>query len=150
LTWDAGSTPAASSLRSEQSDERRLPRRSPLQAGEGGLIARSRDCSELRLGKPDEVGTKLRCRLISQIEDMDFTCVYILQSKADLARYYTGLTDDIKDRLRRHNAGEVSHTAKFKPWRIKTAIAFTDRDRAAAFEQYLKSASGRAFAKKRL
>jgi hypothetical protein len=52
--------------------------------------------------------------------------------------------------LRRRNAGEVSHTAKFKPWRIKTAIAFTDRDRAAAFEQYLKSSSGRAFAKKRL
>ena len=49
---------------------------------------------------------------------------------------------------RRHNAGEVSHTAKFAPWRIKTAIAFIDRKRAAEFERYLKTASGRAFAKR--
>jgi hypothetical protein len=40
---------------------------------------------------------------------MDFTYVYILQSEAGLARFYTGLTDDLKDRLRRHNAGEVPH-----------------------------------------
>jgi predicted GIY-YIG superfamily endonuclease len=60
------------------------------------------------------------------------------------------LTDDLADRLRRHNAGEIRHTAKFRPWRIKSAIAFTDRARAAALERYLKTASGRAFAKKRL
>jgi predicted GIY-YIG superfamily endonuclease len=60
------------------------------------------------------------------------------------------MTEDLKRRLAKHNAGEVPHTAKFKLWRIKTAIAFTNRERAASFEQYLKSASGRAFAKKRL
>ena len=81
---------------------------------------------------------------------MDFCYVYILQSTADAGRFYTGLTDDLHDRLRRHNGGEVAHTAKFRPWRIKTAIAFTDRERATAFEQYLKSPSGRAYAKKRL
>jgi predicted GIY-YIG superfamily endonuclease len=52
--------------------------------------------------------------------------------------------------LEKHNAGDVSHTAKFRPWRIQTAIAFTDRDRASQFERYLKTGSGRAFAKKRL
>ena len=81
---------------------------------------------------------------------MDFSYVYILQSENDVDRFYVGLTDDLRDRLRRHNAGEVSHTAKFVPWRTKTAIAFTDRKRAAEFERYLKTASGRAFAKKRL
>ena len=81
---------------------------------------------------------------------MEFSCVYMLQSEADTDRFYVGLTDDLKDRLRRHNAGEVPHTAKHRPWRTKTAIAFTDRERAAAFERYLKSSSGRAFAKKRL
>jgi putative endonuclease len=81
---------------------------------------------------------------------MGFSYVYILQSLTDGERFYTGLTDDLQDRLRRHNAGEVAHTAKFRPWRIKTAVAFSDRVRAAAFEQYLKSASGRAFTKKRL
>jgi putative endonuclease len=72
---------------------------------------------------------------------MDFTYVYILQSEADKSHWYTGLTNDLKDRLRRHNAGEVSHPAKFKPWRIKTTIAFTNRERATALERYLKSAS---------
>jgi putative endonuclease len=81
---------------------------------------------------------------------MEFSYVYILQSQVELEHFYVGLTDDLKDRLRRHNAGEVPHTAKFRPWRVKTTAAFTDRDRAAAFERYLKTASGRAFAKKRL
>ena len=81
---------------------------------------------------------------------MEFCYVYLLQSRANEARYYTGLTDDLRDRLRRHNAGEVPHTSKFAPWRIKTAVAFTDKARAAEFERYLKTASGRAFAKKRL
>jgi putative endonuclease len=56
----------------------------------------------------------------------------------------------LKQRLGQHNAGGVSHTSKFRPWQIKTAVAFADRQRAAAFEKYLKTASGRAFAKKRL
>src|SRR6202011_235297 len=42
----------------------------------------------------------------------------------------------------RHNNGEVPHTAKWTPWRIKTYIAFSDRAQAKAFEHYLKSASG--------
>jgi predicted GIY-YIG superfamily endonuclease len=81
---------------------------------------------------------------------MEFTYVYILQSEAEPERYYIGLTDDLKDRLRRHNGGEVAHTSEFRPWRVKTAIAFTDKCRAADFERYLKTSSGRAFAKKRL
>jgi putative endonuclease len=79
---------------------------------------------------------------------LDFSYVYILHSETHPTRFYVGLTDDLQDRLRRHNTGEVPHTAKFKPWRTKTAIAFADRERAAAFERYLKSSSGRAFAKK--
>ena len=81
---------------------------------------------------------------------MDFVYVYILQSQAGPEHFYTELTDDLHDRLRRHNAGEVPHTSKYRPWHVKTAVAFRDRARAAEFEQYLKTASGRAFAKKRL
>ncbi len=80
----------------------------------------------------------------------NFTYVYILQSEADPERFYTGCTGDLRDRLRRHNAGEVRHTAKWKPWRLKTYIALNDENRARDLEQYLKSSSGRAFAKKRL
>ena len=75
--------------------------------------------------------------------------VYILES-LDESHYYVGVTDDLKDRLKRHNAGEVPHTSKYLPWKVKTYIAFNDKEQAIAFEKYLKSASGRAFAKKRL
>ena len=81
---------------------------------------------------------------------MAFTYVYILQSEHNPDRFYVGVTEDLRARLKRHNAGEVPHTAEFRPWRIKTAVAFTDRSRAVQFERYLKTASGRAFAKKRL
>ena len=76
--------------------------------------------------------------------------VYILQSEQDPEHFYTGLTDDLDARLSRHNSGEVAHTSKHRPWRIKTYVAFTDENRALAFEKYLKSGSGRAFAKARL
>ena len=77
-------------------------------------------------------------------------CVYILRSTAFPDRYYTGITENIDSRLDKHNAGEVSHTSKYLPWELKTYIVFSDNARAFAFEKYLKSASGRAFAKKRL
>ena len=79
-----------------------------------------------------------------------FFYVYILQSETNPDRFYTGCTRNLRERLRRHNAGEVSHTAKWKPWRTRTYIAFSDEARAREFERYLKSSSGRAFAKKRL
>lgn len=74
--------------------------------------------------------------------------VYILQSE-DGEHFYVGVSDDVLARLAMHNAGKVRHTTKFKPWKLRTYIAFADRDRAFEFERYLKSASGRAFASKR-
>lgn len=76
--------------------------------------------------------------------------VYILRSTSYPNRYYVGLTSDLRARLKKHNAGEVPHTSKFTPWELKTYVAFSDEQQAIAFERYLKSASGRAFAKKRL
>ena len=78
------------------------------------------------------------------------TYVYILQSLEHLNRYYVGVTADLRSRLKRHNSGEVPHTSKYTPWGIKTYVAFSDEQQAFAFEKYLKSPSGRAFAKKRL
>lgn len=79
-----------------------------------------------------------------------FTYVYILQSESEPDHFYIGFTEDLKARLAKHNEGGVPHTAKFRPWRIKTVVAFTDPEKAKCFEKYLKSPSGRAFAKKRL
>ncbi len=80
--------------------------------------------------------------------DDKFHYVYILISELDPTRHYTGLTQNLETRLKAHNNGQVSHTSKFKPWRIETAIAFQSREKATAFEKYLKSHSGRAFAVK--
>jgi putative endonuclease len=61
-----------------------------------------------------------------------------------------GATSDLKQRLPDHNAGKSTHTAKFKPWKLVWYCAFPDKYKALEFEKYLKSHSGRAFAKKRL
>jgi len=76
--------------------------------------------------------------------------VYILQSLQYADRYYVGSTTNVEERLQRHNASEVPHTSKYKPWRVNTYMCFTNADRANSFEKYLKSGSGRAFAKNRL
>jgi putative endonuclease len=77
-----------------------------------------------------------------------FFYVYVLVSEVDSSIHYTGVTRDLSGRLREHNRGGCSHTAKHKPWKIETAIAFTSETKARAFEQYLKSGSGREFARR--
>jgi predicted GIY-YIG superfamily endonuclease len=79
-----------------------------------------------------------------------FFYVYILRSEGDPSHFYTGFTEDLDARIKHHNSGGDPHTARYGPWRIKTAVAFTDREHVLAFERYLKSPSGRAFSKKRL
>ena len=79
-----------------------------------------------------------------------FYYAYIIQSQSNPDRFYTGYTEDLDDRLKHHNAGAVPATRPYRPWEYKTCIAFTDEEQARAFERYLKTQSGRAFAKKRL
>ena len=40
---------------------------------------------------------------------------YLLKSKKD-SSYYTGITDDLEDRLKRHNKGRIISTKKKIPW----------------------------------
>ena len=74
-----------------------------------------------------------------------FYYVYLLVDVATESHRYTGVTEDLTARLAKHNAGEVPHTSKFKPWKIETAIAFSSKEKAYAFEAYLKTHSGRSF-----
>lgn len=76
--------------------------------------------------------------------------VYLLKSLADTEERYVGLTTDLKKRLAAHNAGQSDHTAKHRPWKVVAYFAFDDEKRAIAFEKYLKSGSGRAFANRHL
>jgi len=75
--------------------------------------------------------------------------VYIIQSVKDPHRFYMGLTEDLDSRIKEHNRGKCKNTSKYTPLKIKTYIAFTDKQKARDFEKYLKTSSGRAFAKKR-
>ena len=75
--------------------------------------------------------------------------VYIIESLIDPRRHYTGHTSlDVAARLAWHNDGKSHHTAKHRPWKVNVSIEFGDERVAIAFERYLKSGSGRAFAKR--
>jgi len=79
-----------------------------------------------------------------------FYHVYILRSVDDPTKHYTGFTNYLDLRLKEHNSGKVPYTRNFKPWILETSIAFQSRKKAVDFERYLKTRSGRAFARKRL
>ena len=77
---------------------------------------------------------------------MRYVC--LLQSISSPGEHYVGMTEDLKQRLAAHDAGSSPHTSKYRPWRVVVAIRCEADQRAAAFEQYLKSGSGRAFAER--
>ena len=68
--------------------------------------------------------------------------VYLLTSSRSPSRLYIGITANLKRRLTEHNSGKLPHTAQFKPWHLITYVAFSDKQKAARFERYLKSGSG--------
>jgi putative endonuclease len=76
--------------------------------------------------------------------------VYVLKSVHAPVRYYTGLTSDVSRRLCEHNDGRCPSTVLGRPWHIDLVVEFPDECRAAAFERYLKSGSGGAFAVRHL
>jgi predicted GIY-YIG superfamily endonuclease len=75
---------------------------------------------------------------------------YILQSILCPNQYYYGFTTNVWIRLRYHNLGRSGYTYKYKPWKLIFYAAFETEKLAKDFEKYLKSASGRAFLRKRL
>jgi putative endonuclease len=77
-----------------------------------------------------------------------FWYVYII--KCNDGSIYTGCTNNLENRIKRHNLGQVLATKNILPGEIVTYIAFTDKSKAYAFERYLKLGSGRAFSKRHL
>ncbi len=75
-----------------------------------------------------------------------FYYVYILKCKNN--KLYAGCTCNLKNRIERHNKGYVPATKSLLPIKLITYFAFSDKYTAFNFEKYLKSGSGRAFAKK--
>jgi predicted GIY-YIG superfamily endonuclease len=78
------------------------------------------------------------------------TYVYLIESINNPKARYVGLTSNLRLRLADHNAGRSDFTSVARPWRLVAYHAFSDQHKATAFEHYLKSGSGRAFARRRL
>jgi putative endonuclease len=74
--------------------------------------------------------------------------VYVLESDNEPGRHYVGLTSNLVVRLNDHHAGHNSSTARHRPWHVLAFIDFRTEKAARNFERYLKSCSGRAFAKR--
>ena len=74
--------------------------------------------------------------------------VYILRSASRPFRHYVGITSNLSQRLEAHNSGASRQTCEDRPWQFVVTIEFATEGAAVRFEKYLKSGSGRAFAKK--
>lgn len=76
--------------------------------------------------------------------------VYFLRSLSHPSQTYIGYTINLKHRLAQHNSATTYASSPYRPWKIVTYIAFDSKEKAIAFERYIKVGSGNAFAKKRL
>jgi putative endonuclease len=74
--------------------------------------------------------------------------VYVLVSASNPERHHVGVTSDVPARLAVHNLGGSRHTERDRPWRLIVTLEFASERSALDFERYLKSGSGRAFAKR--
>jgi putative endonuclease len=74
--------------------------------------------------------------------------VYVLRSDMHPARHYVGVTSDVERRLAWHNTGPSGVTVRHRPWSLVVLLEFTNATTAVRFERYLKTGSGRAFAKR--
>ncbi len=75
---------------------------------------------------------------------------YILRSEQNPERFYYGFSSDLKKRLKVHNQGGNVSTKTGLPWTLAWYGGFESESTAIDFERYLKTASGKAFARKRL
>lgn len=76
--------------------------------------------------------------------------IYFIRSLSHPDQIYIGYTENLQERLNAHNSGNSIHTSKYTPWELLFYSGFKEKSKAIAFEKYLKSQSGRAFALKRL
>ena len=70
--------------------------------------------------------------------------VYILFSKSSL-KYYTCQTDNLENRLQRHNSGLSLSTKSGKPWELIYQIQFSTRSEAMLLEKKIKKRGAKRY-----
>ena len=63
--------------------------------------------------------------------------LYILKSE-EYGRHYIGITENIENRLAKHNGGGVESTKAFRPWKMVYTEKFVTKTEARKREIYLK------------
>ena len=64
--------------------------------------------------------------------------VYILKSISH-DKYYIGQTNDMNQRIRRHNTGQSVYTKQFIPWEVVLTLEKSTRSEAMSLEKKLKN-----------
>ena len=73
--------------------------------------------------------------------------VYVIVSEVKDLRFYVGQTNNLQDRIFRHNAGYNKSTKAFRPWMFFFAEKYHSRQEARKREKYLKSGVGKELIK---
>jgi len=69
------------------------------------------------------------------------TYAYILLSLKN-GKYYYGSTQDLEERIKKHNGGKVKSTKPFRPWKIHYFEKFGTSSEAFKREMFFKSVEG--------
>ncbi|MFZ2975533.1 MAG: GIY-YIG nuclease family protein [Candidatus Moraniibacteriota bacterium] len=80
---------------------------------------------------------------------MKWWYIYVLLSLKD-NKWYTGYTGNLKNRIAKHNSGEVFSTKNRKPFKLIYSEACLNKLDAQARERYLKSGMGKRYLRNRL
>lgn len=80
---------------------------------------------------------------------MPYFYVYVLKSEVD-NQFYTGYTSDLRERLEKHNAGEVRSTKDRRPLKLVYFEGCLNQQDATHREKYLKTTYGKRYLKQRL
>ena len=75
--------------------------------------------------------------------------VYVLKSE-NFGKLYVGYTEDIENRLIKHNSGSVRSTKAYRPYSLVYFEDFESKTTARKREIFLKSGQGREFLKEKL
>lgn len=75
---------------------------------------------------------------------------YVYFLRLDNNDVYVGSTNDLRQRIKVHEAGRVTSTRAHRPVQLLSYVAVQNETTARRLEQYSKSGSGKAFAKKRI
>jgi len=70
--------------------------------------------------------------------------VYILYS-ATIDVYYVGSTQNLSDRLQRHNTGRSTYTKRGMPWKLVYQNQYLTKSEAYQAELYIKSQKSRKY-----